>query len=65
MFLIMSVEPGKGGQKFIPESLEKIRTLRALLDERGLHTDIEVDGDVYTRQEKPCFIIMIQRIVLY
>ena len=46
MFLIMSVEPGKGGQKFIPESLEKIRTLRALLEERGLHTDIEVDGGI-------------------
>ena len=33
-------------EKFIPESLEKIGTLRALLEERGLHTDIEVDGGI-------------------
>lgn len=47
MFLIMSVEPGFGGQAFIPESLEKIKSLRALLDERGLDADIEVDGGIY------------------
>ena len=47
MFLIMSVEPGFGGQAFIPESLDKIRELRRLLDERNLQTDIEVDGGIY------------------
>ena len=47
MFLIMSVEPGFGGQAFIPESLERIRQLRKLLDERGLEADIEVDGGIY------------------
>ena len=47
MFLIMSVEPGFGGQAFIPESLERIRHLRSLLDERGLEADIEVDGGIY------------------
>ncbi|MGC4020012.1 MAG: ribulose-phosphate 3-epimerase [Muricomes sp.] len=47
MFLIMSVEPGFGGQAFIPESLNKIRSLRALLDERKLDADIEVDGGIY------------------
>lgn len=47
MFLIMSVEPGFGGQSFIPESLDKIRALRAYLDERGMETDIEVDGGIY------------------
>ncbi|RHR30380.1 ribulose-phosphate 3-epimerase [Clostridium sp. AF19-22AC] len=47
MFLIMSVEPGFGGQAFIPESLDKIRALRALLNEKGLDTDIEVDGGIY------------------
>ncbi|HJA67175.1 ribulose-phosphate 3-epimerase [Lachnoclostridium sp. An169] len=47
MFLIMSVEPGRGGQKFIPESLERIRKLRNLLDERGIEADIEVDGGIY------------------
>ena len=46
MFLIMSVEPGFGGQAFIPESLDKIRTLRAMLTEMGLETDIEVDGGI-------------------
>lgn len=47
MFLIMSVEPGFGGQAFIPESLDKIRELRTLLNEKGLDTDIEVDGGIY------------------
>ena len=47
LFLIMSVEPGFGGQAFIPESLERIRHLRELLDERGLGADIEVDGGNY------------------
>ena len=47
MFLIMSVEPGFGGQAFIPHSLDKIRELRTLLNERGLKTDIQVDGGIY------------------
>lgn len=52
MFLIMSVEPGFGGQAFIPESLDKIRTLRHMLDEKGLDTDIEVDGGIYHENVK-------------
>jgi ribulose-phosphate 3-epimerase len=44
--LIMSVNPGFGGQKFLPGSLEKIRRLRAQVVERGLKTVIEVDGGV-------------------
>lgn len=47
MFLIMSVEPGFGGQAFIPESLERIRQLRDMLDKKGLRKDIEVDGGIY------------------
>lgn len=47
LFLVMSVEPGLGGQAFIPESLDKIRRLRGLLEERGLNADVEVDGGVY------------------
>lgn len=47
LFLIMSVEPGFGGQKFIPHSLDKIREIRRLLDERKLKADVEVDGGVY------------------
>lgn len=46
MVLIMSVNPGFGGQKFIPYTLNKIRELRNLCKERGLDTDIQVDGGV-------------------
>jgi ribulose-phosphate 3-epimerase len=46
MVLIMSVNPGFGGQKFIPNTLNKIRTLRRMIDERGLATKIEIDGGV-------------------
>src|SRR5581483_10025133 len=42
--LIMSVNPGFGGQKFIASALDKIRQLRKLIDDRGLSVDIEVDG---------------------
>ena len=44
--LVMSVNPGFGGQKFIPATLEKIRRLHAIIGERGLKTQIEVDGGV-------------------
>lgn len=46
MVLIMSVNPGFGGQRFIPYTLDKIRMLRTMCRERGLSTDIEVDGGV-------------------
>ncbi len=44
--LVMSVNPGFGGQKFIPGALDKIRKLRRMIDERGLSVEIEVDGGV-------------------
>lgn len=44
--LIMSVNPGFGGQKFIPSSIDKIRTLRRMIDDRGLDIRIQVDGGV-------------------
>lgn len=47
MFLIMSVEPGFGGQPFMPEALKRISRVRELLEERGLDRDIEVDGGIY------------------
>ena len=47
MFLIMSVNPGFGGQKFIPESLDKIRKVRGMIEEQGLSVDVEVDGGIY------------------
>ena len=46
MILLMSVEPGFGGQSYIPGSTEKIKKLRTMLDDRGLKTDIEIDGGV-------------------
>ena len=47
MLLVMSVHPGFGGQKFIPESLDKIRTIRRMASEQGLGLDIQVDGGIY------------------
>lgn len=44
--VLMSVNPGFGGQKFIPTSLDKTRRLRAMIEERGLKTRIEIDGGV-------------------
>lgn len=44
--LIMSVNPGFGGQKFITTSLDKVRRLRRMIDERGLPTRIEIDGGI-------------------
>ena len=44
MVLVMSVEPGFGGQKFMPQALDKIKTLKAECIRRGLDIDIEVDG---------------------
>ncbi len=46
MILIMTVEPGKGGQKMIPFTVEKVRELRRLLTAKGLDKIIEVDGGV-------------------
>ncbi|RYY94495.1 MAG: ribulose-phosphate 3-epimerase [Chitinophagaceae bacterium] len=43
---LMSVNPGFGGQAFIPRTLHKIRRLRKMIDEAGLHTQIEIDGGV-------------------
>ncbi|HEX8069984.1 MAG TPA: ribulose-phosphate 3-epimerase [Pyrinomonadaceae bacterium] len=44
--LVMSVNPGFGGQKFIPASLDKVRRLRRMIDERGLNVRIEIDGGI-------------------
>lgn len=43
---LMSVNPGFGGQKFIPYTIDKIRQLRKMIDERGLRVHIEIDGGV-------------------
>lgn len=46
MLLVMTVEPGFGGQKYIPESTERIRQVRKMADEMGLDLDIQVDGGI-------------------
>ena len=46
LVLIMSVEPGFGGQKFIPEVLEKTKILKKMITAKGLDVDIEIDGGI-------------------
>ena len=46
LILIMSVEPGFGGQKFMPEVLDKMKKLRDLVDDKKLNIDIEIDGGI-------------------
>ncbi len=46
MILVMTVEPGFGGQKFMNETMENVRTLRAMIRESGFHIDIQVDGGI-------------------
>lgn len=54
LVLLMSVNPGFGGQKFIPAVVEKIRRLRRLIDGRGLTCEIEVDGGINPQTAKLC-----------
>jgi len=51
---VMGVNPGWGGQTFIPSTLDKIRRLRAILDERGLAAEIEVDGGIGVETAPRC-----------
>ena len=46
LILVMSVEPGFGGQKFMPEVLEKMKKLRDIINEKKLNIDIEIDGGI-------------------
>ncbi|APT84822.1 ribulose-phosphate 3-epimerase [Corynebacterium aquilae DSM 44791] len=46
LVLVMSVEPGFGGQSFMPDQVEKVATLRREIDARGLNTIIEIDGGI-------------------
>ncbi len=50
--LLMSVNPGFGGQAFIPSTVDKVRRLRAMFDAKGLTTDIEVDGGLNAETAK-------------
>ena len=47
MVLIMTVEPGFGGQKLIPECIDKVREVRAMIDAKGLNVDLEVYGGIH------------------
>jgi len=51
--LVMSVNPGFGGQAFLPATLDKVRRLKRVLQERGLHAQIEVDGGVDASNARP------------
>jgi len=55
MVLVMSVFAGFGGQKFIPETLDKLRFLRKEIEKRGLNTWIEVDGGVTAQNAREIF----------
>ena len=46
LILIMSVEPGFGGQKFMPEVLDKIKKIKKIIDEKNFQTEIEIDGGI-------------------
>ncbi len=54
LVLIMSVEPGFGGQSFIPESLQKIKALAKLKEKHGYHYEISVDGGINQYTSKQC-----------
>ena len=46
MVLVMTVEPGLGGQKLIPETVEKVKTLKTHIENNNIDIDIEVDGGI-------------------
>lgn len=54
LVLLMSVNPGFGGQKFIPETLEKIKLLKQVILARNLNVDIEIDGGINPETARAC-----------
>jgi len=52
--MVMGINPGWGGQKFLPATLPKVRRLRAMLEERGVAPDIEIDGGVKANNIAAC-----------
>jgi len=54
MVLFMTVNPGFGGQKFIPSVLPKVEALSSMVKERGLNIDIEIDGGITAETIVPC-----------
>ncbi|AEX85222.1 ribulose-phosphate 3-epimerase [Marinitoga sp. 1135] len=62
--LIMSVNPGFTGQKFIPSSLEKIRKLKSMIDEKNLNVTIEVDGGVGLKNIRDLYLAGVREFVV-
>ncbi len=54
LVLVMSVDPGFSGQKFLPFVLDKVRTIRTWIDELGLDTELEIDGGVTEENAAEC-----------
>ena len=54
LVLVMTVEPGFGGQRFMADMMPKLRTLRGWIDEKGLSTELEVDGGVDAETAPVC-----------
>ncbi len=54
MVLVMTVVPGKGGQKLIPETLEKLKELKSYIDENNIDIDLEVDGGINDKTAELC-----------
>jgi ribulose-phosphate 3-epimerase len=54
LILVMTVNPGFGGQKFIPSQLRKIKQIRAMIDKTGRDIDLEVDGGINVETAKAC-----------
>lgn len=54
LVLVMSVDPGFSGQKFLPFTLEKVKTIRSWIDEKGLETELEIDGGVTEANAAEC-----------
>ena len=55
MVLVMSVEPGFGGQSFMPDSLDKVRALRKEIDEKGYDCLIQIDGGISAENAREVF----------
>ena len=55
LVLVMSVEPGFGGQSFMPDSLDKVRTLRKEIDEKGYDCLIEIDGGISVKNAREVY----------
>ena len=63
MVLVMSVEPGFGGQSFMPDSLDKVRVLRKEIDEKGYNCLIEIDGGISAKNAREVFDAGVEVIV--